>query len=1449
MDKFEAFFVSGGILSADDYNLLKDCSDFDIVLPDDKTNKLKIVLKIKKPLPIQLFKKIELQKEKLGSQLLIEIKPAKHIEFSNQDLKDYLVFFTEEKINANLTLKNFLISVPLATTDDGLIIFQYFNNTELQELKRNEILLKNFFNSFGLVCNKVDYELDKERQSVEIIKQKKLEQIIKEQKSCQPDALVAVRKDNDTGNTRVTPIKELAPELRSAVICGEIFEKEVRQTKKGTALFIFSITDYESAITIKAFAGKSNNSFRKSNLPEQYLDTIKVGDWVRAKVDLQIDTYSSNELTGFIQKIHHCKKDEKFEIKDSSIKKRVELLARTKMSAFDGLINPSDLVKRSKDYGWPAISIIDRYDVQSFPDAMSASSKQKQKVLYGVEVDKLDREVKIVINPSNQNISDASYVVFDLETTGLFNEFEDIIEFGAVKVKNGMIVDTIDMFIKPSKPLPSKIVELTHITDSMLEDAKPIKQALKEIIAWIGDAVLVAHNGINFDYRFLNKKLVQNGFEPIKNTLIDTLQLSRTIHKELFKHTLGTICRKYKIEYSDEIAHRADFDAEVLNKVWNIFQRFLKEREISTINQINTLQSDELYARQFRTYANLYVKDQLGIKEIYKIVSYSFTDNFLSTPRVFTDQIQTAREHLIVASSPTEGDVWDNALNGLDSELENAINYYDYIFVAPVNNVLNEIDNGNISVNNVKKTIKRIIQTAKKLNKKVVAVSDAHYLDKTDQLAYKIYVNSKLLGGKRHRFYRYGSSTTETIPDLHLRTTEELLNEFAFLQDEQLINEIVVDNSIEFANAISDDIKPLKKGLFAPNIADATEKLQSLVWENAKKLYGNPLPELIEKRIKRELDGIVSNNYGIIYWISHLLVKKSLDDGYLVGSRGSVGSSLVAYLANISEVNPLPPHYLCPHCKTSVFNNNVDDGYDLPQKLCPNCGQPIIGNGHNIPFETFLGFHGEKVPDIDLNFSGEYQPRAHEFIRDMFGKEHAFRAGTIATVASKTAYGYVMNYFEEADPDNPPRQSEINWIVSKCVDVKRTTGQHPGGIIIVPKEMDIFDFSPYNYPADDKPTEEEKDKAWFTSHFAFESLHDNLLKFDILGHDDPTTLRMLQNITNIDPKTIPFNDESVMKLFSSLESLNIRPEDFLNQEIGSTGLPEFGTSFVRKMLKATKPKTFADLVRISGLSHGTDVWLGNAEDLISKMNMTLSDVIACRDDIMVYLINKGVNPSVAFETMESVRKGRKIPEKYIEDLQKANIPQWYIDSCNKIKYLFPKAHATAYVIMAWRIAWFKIHYPLAFYAAYFSIRCEVFDIQTVTAGIEVIKEKITDIKKRMNDKLLKKSVTKKETDLLDVYEVALEMYLRGFKIKNPDLDKSLAKEFVIDGNSIIVPFNKIDKLGDVGASSIVDERNKRPFVSKEDLMSRAKISKTILETLETMGVLDELQEDNQLSLF
>ncbi len=569
----------------------------------------------------------------------------------------------------------------------------------------------------------------------------------------------------------------------------------------------------------------------------------------------------------------------------------------------------------------------------------------------------------------------------------------------------------------------------------------------------------------------------------------------------------------------------------------------------------------------------------------------------------------------------------------------------------------------------------------------------------------------------------------------------------------------------------------------------------------------------------------------------------SIDNGYLVGSRGSVGSSLVAYLSNISEVNPLPPHYICPNCKEYILNTNTDDGFDLQPKLCPKCGKPLVINGHNIPFETFLGFHGEKVPDIDLNFSGEYQPNAHNFVKEMFGEHHTFRAGTIATVAQKTAYGYVKNYYETLNPDCQPNQAQINWVVSKCVDVKRTTGQHPGGIIIVPKEMDIFDFSPYNYPADDKT------QNWYTTHFAFESLHDNLLKFDILGHDDPTTLRMLQNITNINPKDIPVQDEQVMKLFSSLDSLHIDSNDFLNIKVGSVGLPEFGTEFVRQMLVTAKPQSFADLIRISGLSHGTDVWLNNAANLISNMNMTLSDVITCRDDIMLTLIKLGIEPSVAFNVMESVRKGKGIKQEYIDILKKGNVPQWYIDSCMKIKYLFPKAHATAYVLMAWRIAWFKVHYPLAFYAAYFSIRCENFDIETICQGPEVIKAKIADIKRKLNDKFLKSTVKQKDIDMISVYEVALELYLRGFNIKKPDIDKSKAKEFVIDGKTLIVSFNKIPQLGNVAAHSIEEERTKKPFVSKEDLYNRTKISKSILEWMINVGMLDGLNDDDQLSLF
>lgn len=1442
MEKIIRFLIQTNILTKDECDSLVKISTISITPPTDSLNKIKITLSLDKPLEFGLYKKIKSKEEEFKDQLVFEIKPKHDLDFDEEALKKYLKFFCEEKIQASSILKQLLPMIPFYTDDKGTLIFQYFNKNELEELKKHEVLLKDFFNSIGLMCKTFDYELDKDRQNLEINKEKRRQELINYQKKHSPAIQSQAEIDNKI-TSKAIPIGELVPELRNATIYGKIFAIEAITTKNNKRFFVYSITDCENSINIKGFETVSNNFYKKVNLPYNYLASFKVGDWIKAKITLSIDKYQYNELTGTIDKICLAEPDLDKVPEDKEPIKRVELLAHTKMSAFDGLASASELVARSRKYKWPAISIIDRYNVQSFPDAMGAAKKFNQKVIYGVEIDKLSRDIPCVLNPSNESISNATYVIFDLETTGLYNEYEEIIEFGAVKIKNGVKVDEIDRFIKPGKPIPAKIVELTRITDQMLEDAKSFKQVFKEILPWIGDAVLIAHNGINFDFRFLNKKLVENGFEPLKNVMIDTLQISRAINKELYRHTLGAICRKNKIEYTDEIAHRADFDAMVLASVWNIFQRLLRNQNITTIDKINTIQCPELYSRQFTSFANLYVKDQQGIKELYRIVSNSFTTNLLNTPRVFVDEIETARQHLIVTNSPTEGDVWDAALNGLPEDLEKAIDYYDYIFVAPPNNLLHEIQNENISLKNVKDTIKRIIATAKKLNKKVIAVSDAHYLDKQDQLAYKVYVNSKLLEGKRHRFYKYAETTTEIVPDLHLRTTKEMLDEFDFLGDPNLIKEIVIDNSLEFANKIPNDIKPLKSSLCPPNIPDADEKLQKIVWENAKKIYGNNLPKEIEERINKEFKGIIDNGYGIIYWISHLLVKKSLDDGYLVGSRGSVGSSLVAYLSNISEVNPLPPHYICPNCKEYILNTNTDDGFDLQPKLCPKCGKPLVINGHNIPFETFLGFHGEKVPDIDLNFSGEYQPNAHNFVKEMFGEHHTFRAGTIATVAQKTAYGYVKNYYETLNPDCQPNQAQINWVVSKCVDVKRTTGQHPGGIIIVPKEMDIFDFSPYNYPADDKT------QNWYTTHFAFESLHDNLLKFDILGHDDPTTLRMLQNITNINPKDIPVQDEQVMKLFSSLDSLHIDSNDFLNIKVGSVGLPEFGTEFVRQMLVTAKPQSFADLIRISGLSHGTDVWLNNAANLISNMNMTLSDVITCRDDIMLTLIKLGIEPSVAFNVMESVRKGKGIKQEYIDILKKGNVPQWYIDSCMKIKYLFPKAHATAYVLMAWRIAWFKVHYPLAFYAAYFSIRCENFDIETICQGPEVIKAKIADIKRKLNDKFLKSTVKQKDIDMISVYEVALELYLRGFNIKKPDIDKSKAKEFVIDGKTLIVSFNKIPQLGNVAAHSIEEERTKKPFVSKEDLYNRTKISKSILEWMINVGMLDGLNDDDQLSLF
>ena len=1446
-NKFNNFFIQSKILTEDECNLLNDCVEFSL----DRTNpnQFCILIDNKKVISPDIFVKLfKFHKESINKNLTIKFLNL-YSTYTADEIVEYFKYFINFK-NLDLdTYKSVLINKPFSQCEDKLLI-KYISNFELSNFKKIKDNFLSFLKTSLFKINDIDFQMLDNEKTVSLYKKTMDEKITNSFKSISDSArqMKIVTNENKIKSNTVTPIDEIDSNTQRAIIEGQIFNIDVTITKKtNRKIYSFSITDYKSGIIVKVFPNdSSSNSYQnKQNvITDEYIQTFKKGDWVKIRATFSIDNYQNNQVTGIANQIMKINCPKQFVREDNSTKKRIELLCHTKMTAFDGICSASEVVERAKSYGWECVAPIDRFNVQSFPEIFSISKKTKQKVVYGCEMNVINRNNLIVKNPRDENLETSEFIVFDIETSGLYSYNNDLIEFGAIRIKNGVEVDRIDFFVKPSKPISYFISNKTHITNEVLQQhGIDIHEALKKIKDYVKDLTLIAHNGIKFDYRFINNKLEQYGFEPLTNPIIDTMQLSRYLNEKATQHNLGTISRGYKLVYNDEIAHRADFDAAVLFEVWKIMVSELKKQNITNLQQLSTLNNESLYTRQFaENFVDIYCKNQASIKKMYELVSIASTDNFYNMPRLFKDNIEKNREYFLIANSPVESDVFDVAFNSTTKELEKVINFYDYIFVSSPQNLLHEIHRENFSLKDAEAIILKIINVSKKLGKKVIAVSDGYYLDIWDQIAHRVYVNSKLLGGKSHRLHRYDQSN-EILPDYHVRTTEEMLKEFDFLNDKKLIEEIVIDNGYDFIKQIDNEIKPLQDKLNAPKISDAEEKLKEYVKNKSHEMYGENLPEIVSKRIDKELNSIINNKFSVIYWIAHLLVLQSLSDGFLVGSRGSVGSSLVAHFLDITEVNALPAHYLCKKCHYSDFNVVADDGFDLPPKKCPVCGEMMYGQGHNIPFETFLGFHGEKVPDIDLNFSGLYQANAHNFIKKMFGAEHSFRAGTIATVAEKTAYGYVKNYFENEGKTFKANPVYIEWIKNKCTDVKRTTGQHPGGIVIVPNEMSIFDFCPYNFPADDKTQD------WYTTHFPFESLHDTLLKFDILGHDDPTKLKLLEEYTGIDAKTIPFYDPKIMKLFTSIEPLGITSEQANGEKNGAIGLPEFGTSFVRGLLNDSQPQSFADLIRISGLSHGTDVWLNNAQTLIRDHHLTLSQVVGCRDDIMTYLIKCNVDPLVAFSTMESVRKGKGIKPNDMEVIKSNNVPQWYIDSCLKIKYLFPKAHATAYVIMAWRIAWFKVNYPLAFYATFLTIQSDLFDIKTILAGPTAIKEKINKIKSMLNNNATKKDVKNKDKDLIPIYEIALEMYARGFGFKCVDLEKSEASKYVIDGNCLIPPFTAIDGLGIAAAESVVKARKEKPFVSKEDLMQRTQLNKTVLDFLNELGVTDKLKDNNQLSLF
>ena len=1232
-------------------------------------------------------------------------------------------------------------------------------------------------------------------------------------------------------------IEEINQDFPRAEIQGYVFKVEMQEFRSGKCAQNLYVTDYTDSIILKRFENK--------RVTKEMLGEIKKGDWVKAVGEIKYDSYAREiiMMPNTIEKV-----DAPSVRSDHAEVKRVELHTHTKMSTMDGIGSATDYINQAIKWGHKAIAITDHGNVQSFPECQIASkANSKIKVLYGCEMNMIDPTYEIVMNAKHLPLRDATIVSFDLETTGFSAKFGGITEFGAVKLKNGEEIDRLDMFINPGMPIPPRVTKLTHITNEMVKDAPTIEEALPKIKAFFGEDIIAAHNA-NFDIGFLNENCKKCGFEPITNPLIDSLALARAIMKPMKSYRLGSVCRFYKVSYDDEVAHRADYDAEVLGSVLNLLIKQVNEGGYDYLDELNLLQSMNAYKVVYPYHVTVLVKNRTGLKNLFKLVSKSCTEYFEGEARIPREIIEEYRDGLLIGSSCYKSDVFEATMNSGDEKLEKLMQFYDYIEIQPFSDYYHLVDRGSVEdVETLTKMLVRYVNTAKKLGKMIVATGDVHFLNPEDKIFRDVFIANPTIGinHKAHPLCNRRDPTAWT-PSQYFRTTDEMLKEYPYLSPEETY-EYVVTNTNKIADMIDGDFNIVHDQLFTPKIDGVEQKLTDLCHYNAHRLYGEVLPEIVEKRLEKELSNIIKHGFAVIYYIAYELVKHSNDDGYLVGSRGSVGSSFVATMADITEVNPLPPHYICLNCQYSEFvpEGTVASGYDLPDKICPRCGKPLKGDGHNIPFETFLGFNADKVPDIDLNFSGDYQWKAHEYTQVLFGEDRVYRAGTISTVADKTAYGYAKGYFELLQKDDSVRSAELERIAEGCTGVKRTSGQHPGGIIVIPNYMDVYDFTPIQYPADDM------EAAWKTTHFDFHAIHDNVLKLDILGHVDPTVTRMLQDLTGINPKDIPTNDQDVMSLFTSSKAMGI-DLTYIGCNTGSLGLPEFGTPFARQMLDTTQPKHFSDLLIISGLSHGTDVYLGNADELIKSGTCTLQEVIGCRDDIMVYLIEKGLPNKDAFDIMECVRKGKSpkvFPEKgYAELMKKHNVPQWYIDSCLKIKYMFPKAHAAAYVLSAIRVAWWKLYYPREYYAVYFTTRCDAYDIENMIAGKSAILNRRAEIEKARSNR----TASNKDEALFVMFDICLEMFDRGYHFNNISLAKSDSSKFTVDPDDpkgILPPFTSVDGLGASVGDSVVEARNKHPFLSKEDVTKRTRLSNTHMQFLEKLGVFDGMTEENQLSLF
>lgn len=1222
----------------------------------------------------------------------------------------------------------------------------------------------------------------------------------------------------------LVPISSIDEKSEKVAFRGEIFGLEYKKiTSKKTGkefhLFLIDVTDYNDSISVQVFI---NNDEKHNAAYLSLKDKLKKGIYVVIKGRAQYNEYarevivSANSIGIIPPPVVR---------KDSAAKKRVELHMHTQMSAMDAVSSAKDLINRAISWGHTAIAITDHGVVQSYPDAMKASdNNEKIKVLYGVEGYLINDDAKIVYNPKGQNISD-SFVVFDIETTGLNCEKNNITEIGAVKVLGGKIVDTWSTFVNPCQKIPENIVELTGITDAMVAKAPKIEEILEDFLTFCEGSTLVAHNA-KFDVSFI-KEACKRQKIPFNFTSLDTLQLARSLYPELVNHKLNTLAKHLNVLLENH--HRAVDDAKATA---DIFIKMMVDLEKEGLNLLDTLNDDfdmAAAAKKNRAYhIILLAKNEQGIRNIYEMVTDSHLKYFHRTPRIPKSLLEKKREGIIIGSACEAGELVRAIVSDESKEkLEEIASFYDYLEIQPIgNNAYMKLSEEFPEINtdeDLQNINKKVVELGEKLNKPVAATCDVHFLDPEGANYRKILMHYK------------GFKDADNQAPLYFRTTEEMLSEFSYLGEEKAY-EVVVENTNLIADMI-ENVRPIPKKKCPPEIDGAEEDIVRDSMNKAKAIYGDPLPELVKKRLDKELYSITTYGFSVMYKIAQELVRKSLSDGYLVGSRGSVGSSFVAFLSDITEVNSLPAHYICPNCKNVEFIESEIgvSGFDLEDKDCPKCGTPYKKDGHDIPFETFLGFKGDKEPDIDLNFSGEYQPTIHKYTETFFGEGFVFRAGTIGTVAEKTAYGYVKKYAEEKGVKI--RNAEMKRLASGCVGVKRTSGQHPGGIIVVPHKNDIHEFCPVQHPADDVNSD------IVTTHFDYHSIDQNLLKLDELGHDDPTVIKMLQDLTGLDPQTISLGDKKTMSLFTSNEALNVSGD--IGTKLGTYGVPEFGTKFVRQMLLDTKPTTFSELVRISGLSHGTDVWLNNAQSLIQQGICDLSHSICTRDDIMIYLISMGVEAGHAFKIMESVRKGKGLKPEDEEAMKAASVPDWYIDSCKKIKYMFPKAHAVAYVTMAFRIAYYKVHYPKAFYIAYYSVRADDFDASMMAKGADVAKNTMKELLQKKRDGL----ISPKEENLIPILEICIEMYARGIDFLPIDLYESDAVDFLDRPEGILPPLSALPGMGENAAKSICEARKNGRFKTVDDLRLRTSVTKSVIELLSENHCLDGLAESDQMSLF